>query len=91
MATVSTDSSEPMRRVMEISECRPIRGGKFVVALGDGLAFKCGWVVLSWQGLTPRTSTTPVAQTGSARYQQAWQPLSAHHAGSRCSCSIEDG
>ena len=54
MATISTDSSEPMRRVMEIPEFGPTGASSFVVALGDDQAFKCGWVVSSWLGLTPR-------------------------------------
>ena len=54
MATVSTDSSEPMRRVMEIPGFGPTEASGFVAALGDGQAFKCGWVVSSWLGLTPR-------------------------------------
>ena len=54
MATVSTDSSEPIRRVIEIPGFGPIGVGSFVAALGDGQAFKCGRVVSSWLGLTPR-------------------------------------
>ena len=47
MATVSTDSSEPMCRVMEIPGFGPIGVGRFVAALGDGQAFKYGRVVLA--------------------------------------------
>ena len=90
MATVSTDSSEPMRRVMEIPGFGPIGASSFVSALGDGQAFKCGRVVSLWLGLTPRPAQHRWP-TGSARYQQAaQQPLSAHHADSRYSFSIED-
>ena len=58
MATVSTDSSEPMRRVMEIPEFGLIGTSSFVATLGDGQAFKCGGVVSSWLGLTPRQHST---------------------------------
>ena len=54
MATISTDSSEPMRRVMEIPGFELIGVISLVAVLGDGQAFKCGWVVSSWLGLTPR-------------------------------------
>ena len=53
MATFSTDSSEPMRRVMEISGFGLIRASSFLVALGDGQALKWERVVSSWLGLTP--------------------------------------
>ena len=90
MATVCTDSSEPMRRVMGIPEFGPIVASSFEATLGDGQALKCGRVVSSWLGLTPHqySTTGKPIQFGN---QQAWQPLSAHHAGSRRSCSIEDG
>ena len=58
MATVSTDSSEPMRRVMEIPGFGPVGASSFVAALGDRQAFKCGWVVSPWLGLTPRQHST---------------------------------
>ena len=54
MATVGTDSSEPIRWVMEIPGFGPIGVDSFVAALGDGQAFKCGRVVSSWLRLTPR-------------------------------------
>ena len=54
MATVSTDSSEQMGRVMEIPGFELIGVSSLVAVLGDGQAFKCGWVVSSWLGLTPR-------------------------------------
>ena len=58
MATYSNDSSEPMRRVKGIPGFGPIRASSFVAALGDGQAFKCGWVVSSWLGLTPCQHST---------------------------------
>ena len=87
---VLVNGSEPMRRLMEIPGFGPIVASSFVAALGDGQAFKCGRVVSAWLGLTPRQHSTggkPVL----LGISQAWQPLSAHHAGSRRSCSIEDG
>ena len=89
MATVSTDSSEPMRRVMEIPGFELIRVSSLVAVLGDGQAFKCGWVVSLLLGLAPRPAQQRWS-TGFARYQQAQQPLSVHHADSRYSFSIED-
>ena len=52
MATVSNDSSEPMRRVMEIPGFGPIGVGRFVAALGAGQVFKCGRVLSAWLRLT---------------------------------------
>ena len=60
-----------------------------MVALRDGQAVKCGRGGVVVAG----TDTVPTQhrwQTGSARYQQARLPLSAHYADSQCSCSIED-
>ena len=42
MATVSTDSSELMRRVMEIPGFGPVGASSMVATLGGGQAFKCG-------------------------------------------------
>ena len=43
-----------MRRVTEIPRFGASGTSRFVVAFGDGQAFKCGRVVSSWLGLTPR-------------------------------------
>ena len=55
MATADTDSSEPMRRVMEIPGFGPIGASSFVVAIRDGQAVKCGHVgvVVAGTGATP--------------------------------------
>ena len=58
MVTADTDSSEPMRRVMEISGFGPIGASSFVVALRDGQAVKCGRVVSSWLRVTPCQHST---------------------------------
>ena len=58
MATVSTDRSESIRRVIEIPGFGPIGVGRFVAALGDGQAFKCGRVVSAWLRLTPHQYST---------------------------------
>lgn len=63
MATVDTDSSEPMCRVMEILGFGPIGVDSFVAALGDRQSLKCGRVVSSWLLLTTRqhrTGSNPV-------------------------------
>ena len=63
MATVNTESSEPMRRVMEIPEFVPTGASGFVAVLGDGQSLKCGRVVSSWLLLTTRqhrTGSNPV-------------------------------
>ena len=54
MVTVSTHGSALMRRVMDIPGFELIGVSSLVAVLGDGQAFKCGWVVSSWLGLTPR-------------------------------------
>ena len=58
MDRVSTDSSDSMRRVMEIPEFGPTGASRFVAALGDGQAFKCGRAVSAWLGLTPCQHST---------------------------------
>ena len=55
---VLVNGSEPMRRLMEIPGFGPIVASGFIAALGDGQAFKCGRVVSSWLGLTPRQHST---------------------------------
>ena len=79
-----------MRRLMEIPGFGPIIASSFAAAVGDGQAFKCGRVVSAWLGLTPRQHSSggkPILLGISKRGNR----LSAHHAGSRRSCSIEDG
>ena len=81
---VLVNGSEPMCRLMEIPGFGPVVASGFVAALGDGQHSSAdGWCV---------AGTDPAAfwQTDFARHLQAWQPLSAHHAGSRCACSTED-
>ena len=84
------NGSEPMRRVMEIPGFGPITASGFVAALGDGpgIQVRTGGVGVAGTGPAPAQQRW---QTDSARYLQAWQPLSAHHAGSRCACSTVDG
>ena len=55
---VLVNGSEPMRRLMEIPGFGPFVASGFIVALGDGQAFKCGRVVPAWLGLTPRQHST---------------------------------
>ena len=61
MATVSTDSLEPMCRVMEIPEFGSIGVGRFVATLGDSQAFRCG-----------RAGTVVVAGTGAVPAPHRW-------------------
>ena len=58
MATVSTESSESIHRVMEILGFGPTGANSFVAVLGGGKAFKCGRVVSSLLGLTSRQHCT---------------------------------
>ena len=54
---------------MEIPGFELIGVSSLVAVLGDGQAFKFGWVVSLWLGLTPRPAQHRWS-TGSARYQQ---------------------